>query len=251
MSVVSWGAFTMWIKICGNTNPEDALFAAECGADALGFVFAESPRRVTVEQVREITPHLPEHVETYGVFVDADFDTVVSTVLECGLTGVQLHTLSDANLPSRLRHYFSGGLGGGLGGGQFRLLRALNYSADLDSQLKAMHGCAEIDGVLVDSRTAKAVGGTGTSFDWAGARDAFARNAPYLNMVVAGGLTPENVGDAIKVLEPWGVDIVTGVESAPGKKDAARVKFFIENARAGDRPGHTGMATRGHKKELI
>jgi phosphoribosylanthranilate isomerase len=223
----------MWIKICGNTNLEDALFAAENGADALGFVFAESPRRVTIEQVREITPQLPEHIETYGVFVDADFDRVVSTVLECGLTGVQLHTTKDPSLPARLRDYFTAGLGGT----QFTILQALHYSAELDSQLEALRARPEVDGVLVDSRTAKAVGGTGTSFDWAAARQDFLRNAPWLNLIAAGGLTPENVGEAIAMLEPWGVDVVTGVEAAPGKKDPARVKAFIQTAR-----GHVDAA---------
>ena len=95
----------MWIKVCANTSLEDATLAVEAGANAVGFVFAESPRRVTREQVREIAPRLPQTIEKYGVFVDAGFDEIVATVRECGLTGVQLHSTPDAGLPLRLREY--------------------------------------------------------------------------------------------------------------------------------------------------
>jgi len=97
----------MWIKICGNTNLEDARFAAECGAHAVGFVFAPSARQVEAKLVRRITEKLPPQVEKYGVFVDAGFDQIVSTVAAGGLTGVQLHRSSDALLPSRLRRHFA------------------------------------------------------------------------------------------------------------------------------------------------
>src|ERR1700734_4168142 len=97
----------MWIKICGNTSLEDARFAVECGADAVGFVFAPSPRQVVAEQVRKITEKLPRQVEKYGVFVDAGFDEIVSTVVAGGLTGVQLHRSSDDLLPLRLRQHFA------------------------------------------------------------------------------------------------------------------------------------------------
>src|SRR5579871_3685696 len=96
----------MWIKICANTNLEDALFAASAGADAIGFVFAESKRRVTVDQVAAITPHLPREVEKIGVFVDADFDELVKTVEIAGLTGVQLHADPDTDVAARLRQHF-------------------------------------------------------------------------------------------------------------------------------------------------
>src|SRR5271163_528228 len=92
-------ASRMWIKICANTSLEDARLAVDAGANAVGFVFAESPRRVTRSQVREIAPRLPKTVEKYGVFVDSDFDEIVETVVECGLTGVQLQTTSDPSLP--------------------------------------------------------------------------------------------------------------------------------------------------------
>src|SRR5271156_5289629 len=100
------GCKSMWVKICANTTLEDAQLAVDAGADAVGFVFAESVRRVTPAQVRSITPHLPSSLEKYGVFVDDAFDQIVSTVEECGLTGVQLHSSHDPSLARRLREHF-------------------------------------------------------------------------------------------------------------------------------------------------
>jgi len=110
---------SVWIKICGNTSREDALLAADAGADAVGFVFAPSPRRVTPEQVSEIVPRLPTTLETIGVFVDASFEEIESTVLTSGLTGVQLHFIAAPDLPARLRERF---------GPTLRILRVLHFS---------------------------------------------------------------------------------------------------------------------------
>jgi phosphoribosylanthranilate isomerase len=212
----------MWIKICGNTNLEDARFAAQCGADAVGFVFAPSPRRVEADQVRQILQELPAELEKYGVFVDAGFDEIVSTVETCGLTGVQLHRSTDEGVPLRLKQHFAG---------RINILQVLNYKAlGFEQQLKELS--QNEDPVLVDSSTAKAVGGTGTSFDWKDARNTLQRTAPKLRLIAAGGLAPENVKEAIEILQPWGVDVVSGVESKPGKKDPKRVQAFIENSRA-------------------
>lgn len=211
----------MWIKICGNTNLEDARFAAECGADALGFVFALSPRQVESDQVRQITQELPSQVEKYGVFADAPFDEIVSTVEACHLTGIQLHRSSDELLPYRLRRHFAG---------RIAIVQVLNYKAnDFERQLGEIN--ASGDPVLVDSFTAKAVGGTGTSFNWSEARNSILRTAPNLRLIAAGGLAPENVKQAIEILQPWGVDVVSGVESKPGKKDPIRVQAFIKQAQ--------------------
>src|SRR5277367_4486956 len=98
----------MWIKICGNTTLEDARLAAECGANAVGFVFAPSPRRVEADQVRKITEQLPAMLEKYGVLVDAGVDEIVSTVTASGVSGVQIQRTSDPLLPSRLRRHFAG-----------------------------------------------------------------------------------------------------------------------------------------------
>lgn len=211
----------MWVKICGNTNLEDALVAAEVGADAVGFVFAESPRRVTVEQVRTITPHLPERLEKYGVFVDWDLEQIVRTVGKGGLTGVQLHSDRDPLLAAKLRERFGDGL---------KILRVIHYAGDLRSQLITAKDDRNVDCVLVDSRTATVVGGTGIQFNWQTARRSFQESR--LRLVVAGGLSPENVAAAIHTLHPWGVDVASGVESAPGKKDSFRLKAFVDAAKA-------------------
>ena len=218
----------MWIKICGNTSLEDARFAAESGAHAVGFVFAPSPRQVEPNLVSKITPQLPAQLEKYGVFVDAGFDQIVSTVAECGLTGVQIHRSSDESLLSRLRRHFA------ILPRRISILRVLHYKDHdpaFEQQLTELGRNDAPDGVLVDSSTTRAIGGTGTTFNWLEARNSFLRAAPHLRLIAAGGLAPENVKQAIQILRPWGVDVVSGVESAPGKKDPARVQAFIRSAQ--------------------
>jgi phosphoribosylanthranilate isomerase len=225
----------MWIKICANTTLEDAQMAVDAGANAVGFVFAESPRRVTRAQVRAIAPLLSKTVETYGVFVDPSFEDVVETVVECGLTGVQLHTTSDPGLALQLREHFAATLQAGRLNiprpGRLGILRVMNYTSDFEGQLDEFRQDHAVDGVLIDSRTAKAVGGTGVAFDWRAAQTSFLRNAPHLRLIVAGGLRPENVAEAIYTLQPWGVDVASGVEALPGKKDVVKVKAFVSAAR--------------------
>jgi phosphoribosylanthranilate isomerase len=217
----------MWVKVCGNTSLEDAKLAVDAGADAVGFVFAESVRRVTPAQVRSITAKLRAEVQKYGVFVDAGFEEIAGIVEECGLTGVQLHATNDLALASKLREYFSEAQGRG----PIRILKVIHYGGDLEAQLREAQSDFAIDGVLVDSRTATLLGGTGRKFDWEAASGSFRAAGSRLRMIVAGGLNPENVGEAIRTLRPWGVDVASGVEAAPGRKNPARVKAFIENAR--------------------
>jgi len=213
---------SLWVKVCGNTSLADARLAAHAGADAVGFVFAPSPRRVTAEQVAAITPHLPTSIEKIGVFVDADFDTIAGAVELSGLTGVQLHSGGGEFLSARLRDRFGSGL---------RILRVIHFGADAGRQLEAATADAHVDAVLVDSRTATAVGGTGIAFDWKAARASIFSGESQLKLIAAGGLTPANVADAIATLDPWGVDGVSGVESSPGRKDADKVREFVLNAR--------------------
>jgi phosphoribosylanthranilate isomerase len=212
----------MWVKICANTNLDDALLAADAGADAVGFVFAQSARRVTADQVAAITPRLPKELGKIGVFVDTAFEELVQAIEVGGLTGVQLHSISDTELASRLRDHFQNGL---------RILQVIHYRQGLEAQLRAAQENSAIDGVLVDSRTATLRGGTGQSYDWKAASRSFADSASGLRLIVAGGLNPENVGEAISTMRPWGVDVATGVEISPGKKDPAKVRAFVENAR--------------------
>jgi phosphoribosylanthranilate isomerase len=221
----------IWIKICGNTSLEDARLAAEAGADAVGFVFARSPRRVTAAQVAAITPQLPSKVEKIGVFVGADLEGIEAVVREAGLTGVQLQIAADPALPEELHARL---------GRELRILRVLHFNAEhlagIATQLADYAHDTHVDAVLIDSRTATAVGGTGVTFDWAAARLTLFHgpeiHGPPSRLVVAGGLNPENVTEAIDTLRPWGVDVVSGVEAEPGRKDPVKVAEFIARARA-------------------
>jgi phosphoribosylanthranilate isomerase len=232
---------SLWIKICGNTSLEDALLAVatgapadrsssagwNTGADAVGFVFAPSPRRVTAEQVAAIVPHLPAAVEKIGVFVDAALDEIVATVQTCGLTGVQLHFEAEPGLPAKLRERL---------GPELRILRVVHFSADaadsITAQIAQHARNPYVDAVLVDSRTVSTVGGSGVSFDWVEARKTVFGDAGSLKLIAAGGLNPANVNEAIAALRPWGVDVVSGVEATPGRKDPAKVREFVARARA-------------------
>jgi phosphoribosylanthranilate isomerase len=221
---------SIWIKICGNTSLEDALVAVEAGVDALGFVFAPSPRRVTAAEAAAIAMYLPATVEKIGVFVDAGLEEIYSTVRACGLTGVQLHFEAAPELPARLRERL---------GPALRILRVAHFEAGAaEAVAERIAGHARnphVDAVLVDSRTAAAAGGTGVPFDWAEARRTIFSEAGSLRLIAAGGLTPENVAEAIAILRPWGVDVVSGVEAEPGRKDAEKVREFVARARAADR----------------
>jgi phosphoribosylanthranilate isomerase len=214
---------SLWIKICANTSLADAQLAAEAGADAVGFVFAPSTRRVTPDEVAQIVPHLPANVEKIGVFVDTPLDQVIATVENCKLTGVQLHVEIDGDAPARLREHF---------GPALRILRVVHFGPNAEEQVAALSKDPNIDAMLVDSRTATAVGGTGVAFDWEAARRGVFAKAGRQRLVVAGGLRPDNVAAAIAKLAPWGVDVASGVESSPGQKDRAKVCGFVANARA-------------------
>ncbi|MGA8740352.1 MAG: phosphoribosylanthranilate isomerase [Terracidiphilus sp.] len=219
---------SLWIKICGNTSLEDALLAAEAGADAVGFVFARSPRQVTTCYVEAMTAKLPQSVEKIGVFVDATLAEIEVAVLDGGLTGVQLHFSGSPDLPEKLRERF---------GLDLRILRVLHFSPCAVLEAASFAADRNIDALLVDSRTETTVGGTGIAFDWNSAVGLFQNSEERPHLVLAGGLTPENVPNAITTLHPWGIDVASGVESAPGRKDAEKVRKFIARARAISEPG--------------
>ncbi len=219
---------SLWIKICGNTSLEDALLAVEAGADAVGFVFARSPRQVTTCHVEAITAKLPQSVEKIGVFVDATLAEIEVAVLDGGLTGVQLHSSGSPDLPEKLRERF---------GLDLQILRVLHFSHGAVAEAASLAADKNIDALLVDSRTETAVGGTGMAFDWNSAVSLFQNPEARPHLVLAGGLTPENVSNAITTLHPWGIDVVSGVESAPGRKDPEKVRKFITRARATNEPG--------------
>jgi len=223
----------MWIKICGNTNLDDVRLAAELGADAVGFVFAPSPRQVTAAEVARITPHLPEGLECVGVFPALEAQQIVGIAQECGLSTVQLHGGVSLDLVRQLDEIFSG---------QVRLIQTVHWQVDADAasaavvaqQLRQIEADGLVGRVLVDAKVGPALGGTGVSFNWNAARATFAEAGAGLKLIVAGGLRPENVADAIRKLAPWGVDVASGVEQSPGRKSPEKLAAFIHAARNPD-----------------
>lgn len=219
----------MWVKICGNTNLEDARHAAESGADAVGFVFAASKRQVTAAQVAAITPHLPAGLETVGVFDSHNPDLIANAVQVAGLNAVQLHGSFDAELVEHMGEVLVRGE---------RIIQTLHWTLNdpasgqrIAEELVALERLGIADRVLIDSKAGVASGGTGVAFDWRAARSVFANAPAGIQVIVAGGLNPDNVAEAIAALAPRGVDVATGVESSPGRKDPALVAAFIRNAR--------------------
>ncbi len=200
------------VKVCGITNPVDARVAADAGADAVGLIFAESPRRVSVERAREIAAALPEGVLKVGVFVDAEPGEVLRIAREVGIDYAQLH---GDEPPEALAEIRDGGVG------VMKALRVRNAEA-----LAAVERY-EADLFLLDAWSAEARGGTGTRFDWELAKSLRGRD----NILVSGGLGPENVREAIEYFEPYGVDASSSLEERPGKKNGERVRRFVGAAR--------------------
>jgi phosphoribosylanthranilate isomerase len=220
----------MWIKICANTNLEDAQLAAELGADAVGFVFAPSPRQVTAAQVAHITPHLPEGLECVGVFPALQAEEIADAAQEAGLSTVQLHGGVSLDLIRQLDRIFSG---------QVKLIQTVHWdvnggeasAATVAQQLKEIVADDIVGRVLIDSKVGAATGGTGVSYDWNAARATFAEAGAGLKLIVAGGLHQDNVAEAIHRLDPWGIDVASGVEESPGHKSRGRLTAFIHAAR--------------------
>jgi len=211
-----------WIKICGTTNLEDALTAVDAGADALGFVFYEkSPRKIDRETAARITANLAPGIEKVGVFVEEPVERILLTVAQAGLTAVQLHG-DQYRKPEFIQQLTSA-----------RNLKIfLAVPADKISSLKwSKSRELGVSAVFFDSGTPQLPGGTGKIFDWKSAAPAIEAIGRDVNVVVAGGLNSTNVVEAIRILTPWGVDVVSGVEARPGKKDPEKVRAFIEAVR--------------------
>ena len=211
----------MWVKICGTTNLQDALVAVDAGADAIGFVFGPSKRRVTPQQVAEITRALPDDIEKVGVIVNETPERIAEIVRVAGLTGVQLQGDETPAFTNALRRL-----------GLRLLVKTVQASAGIDTLAARIESYREVvDGILLDSGSPAERGGTGKRFAWKEAAGVLSGIPNGTPVIVAGGLSPENVSEAIATLHPWGVDVVTGVESEPGKKDPEKVRAFIEAAR--------------------
>jgi phosphoribosylanthranilate isomerase len=216
----------MWVKICANTSVEDTLKAVELGADAVGFVFAPSKRRVDAAQVKAIAERLPDGVERVGVFTTDDAEAIAAIVRKADLTAVQLHGGVNPELVRRLRATV---------GEVVPIIHTVPWSLgdDEGSEHTVREQLRQLvpgDRVLIDAKVGKTSGGLGVSFDWVRAAHVF-EEFPALRMIVAGGLRPETVAEAIEILKPYGVDVASGVERESGHKDFQKLADFIENAR--------------------
>ena len=199
------------VKICGITSIDDAQAAVEAGADALGFMFYEpSPRYLTPEEAGAIIRELPAHVARVGVFVDADEATIRNTATSAGLDTLQFH---GNELPDFCTQF------------ALRTIKAFRVKEGESLGLLAGYGT---DGWLLDSYVQGVPGGTGERFNWDLAVEAKRLGCPIL---LAGGLTPDNAGEAVDQVAPFGLDVSSGVEAAPGRKDAAKMATLIASAK--------------------
>ncbi len=218
-----------WIKICGITNLEDAKLAVEAGADALGFIFAASPRQVQPERVRELVAALPPKIEKIGVFVNESPAKIREVVHECGLTGVQLH--GDEADFANAQHLFPR-----TATERKRVYKALSMKSLFTpgsgaGTIRDQKWQGVFDAVLVDSGSPTRRGGTGLTFDWTRSQPFIRELKKLYKVIIAGGLNPENAARAVELFKPWGVDVASGVEHEPGKKDHEKVRAFIAAVR--------------------
>ena len=196
------------IKICGITNYDDAMAAVDAGADALGFIFAKSPRQIQPEQARDIIIKLPTFVKTVGVFVNEDKNKILDIINYCGIDNVQLH--GDEN-PETCRMFMP------------RTIKALKMKDD--SSIEQCDRYKEtVKALLLDTYSKTAEGGTGKTFNWDLAVKAKKFGIP---VILAGGITPANIKDAIEKVQPYAIDLSSGVEERPGKKDHSLIKEFF------------------------
>ena len=202
------------VKICGITNLEDALAAVAAGADALGFNFYKpSPRYITPQHAREIVEQLPESVLTVGVFVNEEPDAVRAIAGEAGLRALQLHgDESPAYCQELAINYY--------------VIKTFAVSETLDVQTVNAY---KVEAIMLDTKHNHLRGGTGQVFDWSVARQA-AATIPKL--FLAGGLSPENVENAIKTVRPYAVDTCSALEDRPGKKNEERMRVFVNAVRS-------------------
>ena len=209
------------------TNLEDALLAVDAGADAVGFVFyEESPRCVNVETARQIVQALPKKMEKVGVFVNESEDVLCELAERAGLTAIQMHGDHEdprvADLVKARRP-------------ELKVLAAISMVRENPDEWAMRWRPDAVHAFLVDSGGGSKPGGTGKTFDWSKSGPVLEKIKARVNVVAAGGLTPENVSMALSVLKPWGVDVVSGVETRPGKKDPEKVRAFVRAVRQADK----------------
>ena len=211
------------IKFCGLTRAADVATAVELGARYVGVIFAQSPRRRTADQARALLASVPPSVQAMGVFGDESLAEILRTADELGLAGVQLHADPTADTVRAARL--------GFGGAVWAAVRCAGRT--LPNGAEALF--AEADGVVLDARVPGALGGTGVALEWGGLADAVARVPRRGKLVLAGGLTPENVAMAAATMSPDVVDVSSGVESAPGIKERHRMQAFADAVRSARR----------------
>jgi phosphoribosylanthranilate isomerase len=214
-----------WVKICGITNLDDALVAVDAGADAVGFVFYEkSPRFVTAETVREIVTKLPEKLEKVGVFVHAEPEDIADISSRSGLTVAQIYPRAPVVVDEFVKQL------------PCRVIPALSIEMPDEGGMSGFYVSDEVRGrvlaVLIDSGNSELPGGTGERFD----RKKLSQVTDQIGLkfVVAGGLNPANIREAVETMKPWGVDVASGVEASPGKKDPEKVRAFVKAVREYD-----------------
>lgn len=212
------------VKICGNTNTEDARIAAELGADYLGFIFTESKRKVSLRQASKIIEAMPQFRNFVAVFFNQPKTKVESIVSELGIKHLQFH----GDEPSRYCRYFSEK--------GYKVIKTFRIKDAMS--LKRIDEYNEVDAFLFDTYSKSSPGGTGEAFDWN-----LIQAKPYIceKLFLAGGLGVENVEKAIQVVQPFAVDVASGVEKEPGKKDHDLLAKFIRLAKEGTgRDAHKG-----------
>ena len=215
-----------WIKFCATTSLDDALASIEAGADALGFVFAPSKRQVTPEQVQAITAKIPENIQRVGVFQNEDLERVLATAEQAGLTTVQLHGEEIPAYMNTLRSRWKGPA-------RLEIIKTVLMDDSFVSRFSALtEDGHSFDAILFDSGA-----GSGKTFQWSKLIECFNRfGADGMTgykgrIIIAGGLNPVNVTEAMKMFQPWGVDVVSGVEREPGHKDPEKLKAFVAAVR--------------------
>ncbi len=203
------------VKICGVTNLEDALICVKFGADAIGFNFYEKSKRfIKTSEARSIIEQINSQIPKFGVFVNASIEEILDTVNTSRIDVIQLHGVEAHGFVSELRHET-----------RTPIIKAFRVSEDFDASYISDF---KLDAILLDAYTEGEFGGTGNSFDWDKAVSAIRLGVPtYL----AGGLDPENVAEAVRFVRPFAVDVASGVESAPGRKDPVKVEAFIRSAK--------------------
>ncbi|GAA6623333.1 phosphoribosylanthranilate isomerase [Scytonema sp. NUACC26] len=204
----------MRVKICGITQPQQGKMIASLGATALGFMCVpSSPRYVKVEQIRVIVENLPEKVDKIGVFANASLEEIKQTVIDSGLTGVQLHGDEPPEFALQLREILP----------NVEILKALRIR-NTEYLEKVFDYTNYVDTILLDAYHPQHLGGTGKTLDW-GMLEQFSPDRPWF---LAGGLTPDNILEALKQVHPNGIDLSSGVESSPGDKDLDKVAKLFE-----------------------